>query len=974
MYNETLLAQQLERERQALKDGIRQSNNDLQRDKQRCYFSHTDFGKSYRERKFPKLQGAFKRAVDNHLGPSDNASPGKAERVTALNAFVGAIKCLKEKNRVDVYNQDSTVGDLCDLLAHITLTAMLDNAAMSYSGHKNGKGNLNDPRFRFKLTLDELEEELGKEIFFQLRLFLLAQVMKGWVDGVSKYASQKGLANLKYHHYNCNRMVDKLIAETQLNYEKVEDEKAAEVDNPTFTPEEATRIRKAKRAADALMAFDASWKAFKEHKIFGQWCISIALDGANLDAFTIEKGVVTTYARTSGNKVKRRNGKPSIITQFCQFLTITEKYKELWRVVQVEDDDAIDELAPERKLSLSLRIPMIIPPAAMTAGSKGGWLGDSSALLESFKGSTELSEEHLEFFNNQASTAFRINPWMLKLLERLDKGSGADPIKLGSYKNHVKQRVPEPSQRLLGQYKPTPDWDNLTRDEQRQIIIRQVGEDAWQKVKIAATDEHTRQEDLKRKGAASRQALALARKLVKDERIYFPIRPDFRNRVVVRTAHVHYQGTDHGKALIKFADSVPKDDETERWLLINMANHYGGKMDKKSFQERVNEMQKRSLEITAVATMLDEGGCFQTGLDILKQVDFQGGKCFQFATTCREYWELYIAKKKTTTDLIVTVDCSTSGQQIASVWLRIPELAMKTNVKNNGSGKPSDLYGEVFIRMLWLMQQDGKVFNKDTDTKLKELGFGRAICKAAIQGAQYGSSTKSQIGAIIEKIADLEAKDQVHFIRTDEETAEGIEDEVGLFCTYFPKALEAVCQLGTLNEWFKKLASEVHTLKGEEIIIPTPIGSLSHIQYTPLKKRRIRTYHYGESKADRKTVVAEPNINPTEKDRKEQLATWKSSVCPNTTHAYDACLIAMALHDFPYPFTSCHDSLGCHASGRMDTLRDRLQQALLRIAKYDVFGEIMRANGVEELMDKPPIHQNWKTMEYDILNSEYFTG
>jgi DNA-directed RNA polymerase len=122
------------------------------------------------------------------------------------------------------------------------------------------------------------------------------------------------------------------------------------------------------------------------------------------------------------------------------------------------------------------------------------------------------------------------------------------------------------------------------------------------------------------------------------------------------------------------------------------------------------------------------------------------------------------------------------------------------------------------------------------------------------------------------------------------------------------------------------------------------------------------------------TQVSEVNEDPDEQDREDQLEAWKSGTCPNTTHSYDACLIAMALHDFPHPFTSCHDSLGTHASKQMDDLRVALQKALLEIANYDVFGEILRMNGVEKLLGKPPIHKNWPSMEEDILNSEYFTG
>jgi hypothetical protein len=966
MYNEILQELQREREAKALLMGVRKQNSELHRDKQRNYFSHTRFGKKYRERAFPHLRACIEQSVLGILDNPNQASTNRAERNAMIAPFLDAIKHLKSRARVNTFDRDAALSDLYDLLSHITLTAMLDNAATPYIGALNSKGKLRNPSSRNKRTLDELEVDLGDECYFQLRMYLLSLLLKGWTEGVSKYASHKGLANLHYHHYNCDRMIKKLKAEALTAFGKVDS---------IEDPEERAKIRQQKFVVDALNIFDHGWAEYKGNKFLGQWMLSVALTDANLNAFTIKKDFIPATKRDQTGKVKRRSGTVMVESKLCQFLEISEEYKEKWKFIYDEQD--IDNLNQHDREQVVVRIPMLIPPKPLSNESKGGWLGDASPLLESFKGSTELSQTHIDFFNRQMEAAFKINPWMLKLLQTLfnpDPNHPTEPIKLGSFKVHHVQKPMRTSMRLMGQYKITPGWDELTSDEQKQLIIEQVGRDAWNKARVETNQEWENQYDLKRKGSASTEALSVAQMLSKDERFYFPVRPDFRNRVVVRTAHVHYQGTDHGKALIKFADSVPKDDETERWLLINMANHYGGKLDKESFQTRVNTMAKKVAEITAVAKMLDDDGSFKAGLDILKQVDFQGGKCFQFAATCREYWELYIAKTKDTTDLIVTVDCSTSGQQIASVWLRNSELAMKTNVKNNGLGKPSDLYGAVFTMMLYLMAQDKKKFIKETQDKLMDLGFGRAICKAAIQGAQYGSGTKTQVTAIREKIADIEAKGQVYFIKREEGDADTIIDEVELFCTYFPLALEQVCQLSTLNKWFKLLAETVQEVGHDEILIPTPIGSISHIQYKPLKKRRIRTFNYGETKAGRMTQISEVNEDPDEQDRKDQLEAWKSGTCPNSTHSYDACLIAMALHDFPYPFTSCHDSLGCHASSRMDDLRKALQKALLEIANYDVFGEILRINGVEKLLGKPPVHKNWSDMEHDILNSEYFTG
>ena len=85
----------------------------------------------------------------------------------------------------------------------------------------------------------------------------------------------------------------------------------------------------------------------------------------------------------------------------------------------------------------------------------------------------------------------------------------------------------------------------------------------------------------------------------------------------------------------------------------------------------------------------------------------------------------------------------------------------------------------------------------------------------------------------------------------------------------------------------------------------------------------------------------------------------------------DANLIALALHDFQHPFTSVHDCLGCHAGSRMDDLRERLLEAFVRIADFDVFAKINEANGLE--LNHPPTG-NWKTYAKEIRKSEYLTS
>ena len=975
-----LLEQQLQREQEDLKRGLREQFKKNREDAGRCYFSNTTKGTKFRSQNLQKLRDALEK---DHSSLS--AGRFRSEKEKMIKTLMDVISLLKPKKSEEQEFKDEVKGDIFDIMAHCTLTAFIDDSMCPMFEFKKPDGTFRDPFYRIKKTTSELERFIGQEVLFQLKLYLISQVAEGYVKGVSKFASKQGLANRNYHHYNVNRLIDDFLSQAPLDLQKLE------VSSPdAFTIKEKQRIRRNAKIANALLLFSEEPSPGNEfaglpedcEKFIGDWCRSVLMHpDTGINAFQRVNMTITKADGDTGKNTRRAKG-VKITSQLDKtFRPVDEIYSQ-WKDPEVEQLDLDDLETRNNYLNLSKVRPMLVEPLPITDTHIGGWLQDYAKPLVEIKGSVDLSEAQLDFYNRQARVPFKLNTWTLKVLSVLmqEDNPHQKPIKLGSFKFHTIEQDDLPT--VWDYIKTNPNYtrpsafERMSKVEQKQDAIKQIGEDDWREAKGKVKEAKFQQQLLKRKGIPSGQTYQAAKRLADDERFYLPVRYDFRGRVIMRVPYINYQAADHGKALVKFADEKPIDSRTQHWLLIEMANSYGAKLDKEDFSTRKNAMLGKLDEIEAVARMVDdENDTWMDGFTILKKVKDQGGKCFQFAAACREFYEIYIAKEKKTTNLVVKVDCSTSSQQIAAVWLKDKSLALQTNVVANEHGKPMDLYGAVFKRMLENLQHyDFYDFTRDALYKLTELNFGRALVKAAFQGAAYGAGRQTQHEAIMEKMDELEEEGQLTLM---EETPSGF-SEKSLFLDLFDVALEEVCKLNILNSWFQDLA-EIATHFGlNEIIVPTPIASKLFITYTPRKPRRIRTFGYGDTLAeDSKASKSEPVKKLTDAQKKERMGAWRTSNAPNVTHSQDACLIALALHDWEENFTSCHDSLGTYAGSVMDDMRGRLLESFTEIASFDIFNEILRANNLVGKFGLPAINQ-WKNFKEDILRGDldnhYFTS
>jgi DNA-directed RNA polymerase len=353
--------------------------------------------------------------------------------------------------------------------------------------------------------------------------------------------------------------------------------------------------------------------------------------------------------------------------------------------------------------------------------------------------------------------------------------------------------------------------------------------------------------------------------------------------------------------------------------------------------------------------MLEENHSWSLGNDVLKEVDAGDGKPALFAAACREWYELFMAPSpKTTTDLIVSNDCSCSGQQFAAGWRRSKTLARATNCIE--SDEIHDLYSDVYKNMMEriLCDEAGNISTRhEREMRLK--GLGRSIVKGGIQPSMYGAGEETAITGVKAKIDKFSKKG---LKLSDVERA--------LIVNHYQPAVNEVCEMNTMNQWFREVARALGDNKAESILIPTPVGDTIEIVYSQLKGMKVSTFRYGTQRYKAKTksvTLVEPNGKP-------DVKKWVSSLSANTTHgAGDASQLCLALNDAPFDFVTCHDSVGC-AAPHMNELRRRMKEAYVKVVSFPLFDEILKANNLvagQKMVN--PIIGDWDPTE--ALRSTY---
>ena len=608
------------------------------------------------------------------------------------------------------------------------------------------------------------------------------------------------------------------------------------------------------------------------------------------------------------------------------FKLVPCKNKPREKTLELSDKgkNAIETINQMAEGCIALPLPMIIPPAPITQRNLGGWIKDSAVLNtptnHSWKGSVELSEKHLEFYNHQQNQAFRINRFTYEILTKLLE----ENQQLGKFKAYKKRSLIEMWRELgINQY----DWERASNKVEQDTLIH-ADKDKFKSVCKARSKRYNDEMSKYMEGRTSEYLYEMATKSLDNEKLYIPIEPDFRSRFTCRTSYLSYQGNDVARALLEFSKGHKIDSETKRFLSIHLANQAG--LDKETYSTRIEWVERHLNVIKAVAEMTENDWKFNEGVALIKE--FAEDE-FQFASACREYYELFIINSKNETHLPCAIDATCSGQQLIAGFLRSGELAERVNVLP--TNKPGDIYRDTMDKLLELVKNDGGENFESKTLKALKGSIGRKVSKKGFMSGQYGSGTKRQL-------EDM-------FLYIEETDLKLSDTDKVLIKKYWSLALEDVCKLRVVFNWFKDLVEEIHDAGGKEVIIPTPTGSIIHQRYPSPKTVKIKTFSFGSSEYRQETTntqIPGSTVN---------TGKWKTATCANTIHgAGDASLICLALFDFKHPFYCVHDSIASHCGKPMEELQSRLKEAYVEVVSFPLWDAIREANGLPENDAKLP--------------------
>ena len=657
---------------------------------------------------------------------------------------------------------------------------------------------------------------------------------------------------------------------------------------------------------DRTEVFKFQQWTYKEYEIIGSWLLSL---------------------------VKR--------TGLFKLVDSKKSSREKTLALSAEGKEKVDYINEIVEAYVSRPLPMLIEPLDMTADRLGGWIGDSAVLNtptnSSWKGKVELSDLHLKFYNHQQKQAFKINPFVWDILKTLRESNQ----QLGKFKAYDKQRLIPMWQELDI---PGYEWAQCESKKEQDDLIR--NHDNFKKVCRARSNRYEEEQSKHINGQPSQYLYEMAEDCLNDEAFYIPIEPDFRSRFTCRTSYLNYQGNDVARGLLAFAEGFEIDRESKHYLSVHLANQVG--LDKESYSKRIEWVENHLDVIEAVALMNSDDETFAIGCAFISE--YADGDEFKFAAACREYYDLFIARTTTTTHLPCAIDATCSGQQLIAGFLKNGELAERVNVLP--TTKPGDIYRDTMDRMLEFVAADEIANFRPKVTKALKGSIGRKMSKKGFISGQYGSGSKRQLLDMFEYIDN----------DTDIELAD---HEKLLIKKHWPEALEDICKIRVVFNWFKDLVEEVHANGGKEVLIPTPTGSMIHQKYPTPKTIKVTTFSFGSSDYKPSSTNCEtPSKTPN-------LGKWKTATAANTIHgAGDASLLCLGLHDFPHSFYCVHDSISSHAGKPMSDLQKALKQAYVEVISFDIWNEIRRANGLPTDVSKLPALSNSLDVS-QIMNSDY---
>jgi len=454
-----------------------------------------------------------------------------------------------------------------------------------------------------------------------------------------------------------------------------------------------------------------------------------------------------------------------------------------------------------------------------------------------------------------------------------------------------------------------------------------------------------RANSLKGKRYNMARTLGIAEELLSEHHCYMPCYLDFRGRLYYRGDYLNPQGNDLSKALLQFTSKAPIDEEVKFFYYVHGANCYGA--DKLSYQDRYQFIEKKENEIKLIAQDPIKH------LNLWKDCDSP----FSYLAFCFDCAAYLDDPENYESGLRIASDASSSGLQILSLLLRDHEGCVRTNVLDNGSQVPSDVYIECLQVLKVLLEQDANStlqpvsgYAKYWLNELKGKN-SRNLVKRILMTSVYSLSRYGLNKYVQEWINEHRPPNTDDYVQVDK-----------YLKTRVAEAVNDTVKGATLGmEWFKKVAKTLAMLN-KDIELDMPTGFRLVSRYRKSKAKQVRTVTQGKflyvSYSEETDVIS-------------QGKSVNASV-PNIIHALDAAILYDIVESIPnnIPFSLVHDSVYYRAADA-NLFYEQIRESIKNLFSFDIMSDFKEQIEEQHKIPLPDLPVIGNLNFEEILESPY---
>ncbi|BDA47730.1 probable DNA-directed RNA polymerase 2, chloroplastic/mitochondrial [Coccomyxa sp. Obi] len=436
--------------------------------------------------------------------------------------------------------------------------------------------------------------------------------------------------------------------------------------------------------------------------------------------------------------------------------------------------------------------------------------------------------------------------------------------------------------------------------------------------------------------------LMVADKFKDEPRFYYPHTLDFRGRAYPLHAHLNHMGSDVCRGILTFADAKPLGPDGLGWLYVLIANSWGQKVDKQSFEGRRHFVQ-RNLE-----SVLDSA---ERPLDGHRWW-IKAEKPWQCLAACMEVRDALASGNPAAfpSRLPVQMDGSCNGLQHYAALGRDAEGGNAVNLRPNSA--PQDVYGEIAATVRETVAVDAAQGVPEAIALLDQID--RKLVKQTVMTSVYG-------------VTFIGARLQIQNRLVERGWANN--DALYRCSTYAAKmvlkGLDQNFDKATgIMQWLGQCA-QVITSNGQAVAWHTPLG-LPVIQPYREKSQHIVV-----------TVLQRVVVHMKNADLPVLKRRQRTAFSPNYIHSLDSThmmLTALACKQDGITFAGVHDSFWTHA-GDAPALAQKLRRTFVDLHSQPLLGQLLaefKTRFPDMAHQFPPLPATGDLDLNEVLDSEYF--